>query len=172
MKPAGVIGWAITTTSAGDLAERCATGDARAQKELVESHQRIVYHLALQLLRDPNDALGPATGISLPHLSPDTRAAAMLIQPLPPLVLKNLALAAVVTREGQLASVEILRRAPLHVTNDEGKAQLERALSRLVSNVRFFPARARGAPVAVNVVWLLERTTVAPPKPLTQVSGT
>ena len=83
----------------------------------------------------------------------DTRAAAMLIQPLPPLLLPKLALTAVVTREGQLASVEILRDG----TPD---ADLARAVSRLASGVRFIPARAGGAPVAVNVVWLLERMIV------------
>ena len=57
----------------------------------------------------------------------------MLIQPLRPLGIPNLALTAMVTR----------------------------AVSRLASDVRFEPARARGAPVAVKVVWLLKRTTVA-----------
>ncbi len=94
-------------------------------------------------------------GVTLPHVSPDTRAAAMLIRPLPPLALDNLALTAVVTREGALASVEvILDGAP--------DAALTRAVTRFTSDVRFEPARAGGAPVAVNVVWLLERTTVAP----------
>ena len=90
---------------------------------------------------------------SLPHVSADTRAAAMLIQPLPALQLDNLALTAVVTREGQLASVEVLRE-------EAPDADLARAISRLASGVQFVPARAAGAPIAVNVVWLLERTTV------------
>ena len=34
--------------------------------------------------------------------------------------------------------------------------------------LRFVPARAGGSPVAVNVVWLLERTTVLPGAPRTQ----
>ncbi len=89
----------------------------------------------------------------LPRVSPDARAAAMLIQPLPPLLLENLALTAVVTREGQLASVKVLHEDP-------PDADLARAVSRLASGVRFIPARAGDAPVAVNVVWLLERTTV------------
>ena len=91
----------------------------------------------------------------------------MLIQPLPPLLIDNLALAAVVTREGLLASVEILREgAP--------DADLARAVSELASGMRFLPARAArrsgagsaggapagGTPVAANFVWLLERTTV------------
>ena len=93
-------------------------------------------------------------GVTLPRVAADTRAKAMLIQPLRPLGIPNLALTAVVTREGQLASV--------HVIHDGvPDAALTRAVSRLASDVRFEPARARGAPVAVNVVWLLERTTVA-----------
>ena len=77
----------------------------------------------------------------------------MLIQPLPALLLENLALTAGVTREGQLASVKVLREG----TPD---ADLDRAVSRLASGVRFVPASVAGARVAVNVVWLLERTTV------------
>ena len=135
--------------------------------------------------------LGFETGVSLPHVSADTQAAAMLIQPLPPLVLKNLALSAVVTREGLLASVEVLRQHSVEArgaTLREGTrgspessgvrngttpdAELQRALSRLASDVRFVPARAGGAPVAVNVVWLLERTTVLPRSPRPQSRST
>ena len=134
-----------------------------------------------------NPLLGFETGVSLPHVSADTQAAAMLIQPLPPLVLKNLALSAVVTREGLLASVEVLRQHSVEARGDtrrEGArgspessgvrngttpdAELQRALSRLASDIRFVPARAGGAPVAVNVVWLLERTTVLPRSPRPQ----
>ena len=89
----------------------------------------------------------------LPRVWADTRTAAMLIQPLPPLLLENLTLTAVVTREGQLASVKVVREG----SPDE---DLDRAVSRLASSMRFVPARAGGAPVAVTVVWFLERTTV------------
>lgn len=126
-----------------------------------------------------NPLLGFENGVSLPHVSADTQAAAMLIRPLPPLVLENLALTAVVTREGQLASVEVLDRhsadAPREAAaggspngTDAPDAELQRALSRLASRVRFVPARAWGAPVAVNVVWLLERTTVLARSPSTR----
>ena len=103
--------------------------------------------------------VGPAKGRFayapqlLPRVWADTRAAAMLIQPLPPLLIENLTLTAVVTREGQLASVKVVREG----TPDE---DLDRAVSRLASSMRFVPARAGGAPVAVKVVWFLERTTV------------
>ena len=56
MKPLRAIDWAETTTSESELAERCAAGDARACHELVQAHQRMVYHLALHLLGNPEDA--------------------------------------------------------------------------------------------------------------------
>ncbi len=142
---------------------------------------------ANRLGSNANPLRGFETGVSLPHVSPDTQGAAMLIRPLPPLVLENLALAAVVTREGELASVEVLGQPPNGAARGVGgrnargaaegrdaagggapDAELRRALSRLASHVRFVPARAGGAPVAVNVVWLLERTTVLPGAPRTQ----
>jgi hypothetical protein len=93
-------------------------------------------------------------GVTLPRVEADTRAKAMFIQPLRPLGIPNLALTAVVTQEGQLASIQVIH-------DGVPDAALTRAVSRLASDVHFALARARGAPVAVNVVWLLERTTVA-----------
>ena len=57
MKPARVIDWSETAGSECDIAERCATGEAEACQDLVETHQRMVYHLALQLLNNHEDAL-------------------------------------------------------------------------------------------------------------------
>ncbi len=56
MKPVRAIDWAETTTSESELAERCAAGDARACHELVQGHQRMVYHLGLHLLGNAEDA--------------------------------------------------------------------------------------------------------------------
>ena len=56
MKPVQAIDWAETTTSESELAHRCAAGDGQACQELVHGHQRMVYHLALQLLGNPEDA--------------------------------------------------------------------------------------------------------------------
>ncbi|MEO2199283.1 MAG: zf-HC2 domain-containing protein [bacterium] len=105
-----------------------------------------------------------ATGVTLPRVAADTRAEAMFMQPLRPLGIPNLALRAVVTREGQVASLEVM---------DDGapNAALTRAISRLAADVRFEPARARRGPVAVNVVWLLERTTVAPAPDVPEAAG-
>ena len=57
MKSARAIDWADTTATDSDLVERCAGGDAKASQELVDAHQRMVYHLALQLLGSHDDAL-------------------------------------------------------------------------------------------------------------------
>jgi len=66
----------------------------------------------------------------------------MLMRPLRPLGVPNLALTAMVTREGQLASVQVIH----HGVPD---AALTRAVSRLASDVRFEPARAREAPASL-----------------------
>lgn len=80
------------------------------------------------------------------------------------------ALATVVTREGRVSDFELLlSHYPL--TDEEqtsrsplGDGPVTRAdMSRfrdVVSNSRFAPAQAGGASVAVNMVWLLARTTV------------
>jgi Putative zinc-finger len=86
-----------------------------------------------------------------PRLYPDV--------PMPPVLTRPdavLAFSAVVTREGQVRNLALL--GP-----DEGLEAGDRALMELldtVSQTRFEPARARGAPVAVNVVWLMAHTTV------------
>jgi hypothetical protein len=68
-------------------------------------------------------------------------------------------LAAVVTREGRIANLELL-----HAMGDGGArlndARLVERLLEKVSRARFEPARVGGLPVAVNVVWLVARTTV------------
>ena len=57
MKTVRAIDWSETTGPENDLAGRCAAGDAQACQELVDAHQRMVYHLALQLLGSHEDAL-------------------------------------------------------------------------------------------------------------------
>ena len=52
LKPAHVIDWSETDDSECNVAERCATGDPQACQDLVDTHQRMVYHLALQLLNN------------------------------------------------------------------------------------------------------------------------
>jgi RNA polymerase sigma-70 factor (ECF subfamily) len=57
VKPARAIDWSETADSASDIAERCASGDAQSCQDVVDTHQRMVYHLALQLLSNHDDAL-------------------------------------------------------------------------------------------------------------------
>lgn len=69
-------------------------------------------------------------------------------------------LAATVTREGRVANLSLLSG-----TDPEGHADGEeaRAVAHLmdaVSRARFEPASVAGSPVAVNMVWMVARTTV------------
>ena len=66
---------------------------------------------------------------------------------------KFFALAAVVTREGTIAGLEVL----LASGHDE---EVLLSLLDVASAARFEPARFAGSPVAVNLVWLLAHTTV------------
>ena len=61
------------------------------------------------------------------------------------------ALAAVVTREGRIANFELLQ---------PDESEYVTALLDTVKHSRFSPARTSDGAVAVNVVWLLARTTV------------
>lgn len=68
------------------------------------------------------------------------------------------ALAAVVTREGRIANLELLHADGKEPVADEAK--LVEGLLDAVSRARFEPARMDGLPVAVNMVWLVAHTTV------------
>jgi RNA polymerase sigma-70 factor (ECF subfamily) len=57
VKPAPAISWSALEGRDTALAQRCLAGDETACAELVEEHRRMVYQLALHLLRDPQEAL-------------------------------------------------------------------------------------------------------------------
>jgi Putative zinc-finger len=63
-----------------------------------------------------------------------------------------LALAAVVTKEGRVSGFEVL--------SDEGDRREVLALLEALRRARFAPAEFGGAPVAVNMIWLVSHTTV------------
>ena len=71
-------------------------------------------------------------------------------------------LAAVVTREGRIANLELLHANDGPQQADH--ARLVEGLLDAVSRARFEPARMAGLPVAVNMIWLVARTTVRPNK--------
>jgi len=57
VKNAGAISWSPVDSREAALVERCASGDESACAELVASHQRMVFGLALHLLGDRDEAL-------------------------------------------------------------------------------------------------------------------
>ena len=63
-----------------------------------------------------------------------------------------LAVAGVLTQEGIVAQASFLP------ANEDD--ELERSVMRAVSATRFRPAQHNGSPVAVNMIWLFEQTTV------------
>jgi hypothetical protein len=71
------------------------------------------------------------------------------------------AVAAVVTREGRIGNLEMLRANGARAR--VGGAKQERVVENLmdaISRARFEPAQKAGLPVAVNMVWLVASTTV------------
>ena len=57
MKNARALGWSDVDSGEAALIARCVSGDQAACAELVATHQRMVYGLALTLLGDRDDAL-------------------------------------------------------------------------------------------------------------------
>jgi RNA polymerase sigma-70 factor, ECF subfamily len=57
VKDAGAFGWAEVGTGEAALIQRCAAGEQSACAELVASHERMVFQLALHLLGDRDEAL-------------------------------------------------------------------------------------------------------------------
>jgi Putative zinc-finger len=73
----------------------------------------------------------------------------------------TLAVSGVVTQDGRVAFPSLLS-SPYSTADDQ-------RLIHAVSSARFEPATRSGAPVAVNFVWLLERTTVRGERAVTAV---
>jgi RNA polymerase sigma-70 factor, ECF subfamily len=57
VKNAGAIGWSEVGTGEAALIQRCAAGEQEACAELVSSHERMVFQLALHLMGDRDEAL-------------------------------------------------------------------------------------------------------------------
>lgn len=57
MKNAGALGWSEVAVGEAALIQRCAAGEQGACAELVASHERMVYQLAVHLLGDRDEAL-------------------------------------------------------------------------------------------------------------------
>lgn len=67
------------------------------------------------------------------------------------------ALSAVITREGRVEDLRLLRAC---VAERSEEARLSESLMGAVSQARFEPAKLDGSPVAVRMVWVVAHTTV------------
>lgn len=76
------------------------------------------------------------------------------------------ALAAVVMRDGSLSEIELLQPDGRERATTGRQARLAFDLLDAASTARFRPARFAGAPVRLNVVWVLTHTTVRGKAPL------
>ena len=84
------------------------------------------------------------------------------LEPIAPMTLSDDAvftLAGVVTRDGRVTNLELLRAIAGEPASLEGEAGIERVMGAMAL-ARFEPARLGGLPVAVNMVWVVARTTV------------
>jgi hypothetical protein len=70
---------------------------------------------------------------------------------------ETIALAVAVTREGRVATYEVLQ-GDASMAPDQARAV--NGMLDVVRHARFTPAQTGAGPVAVNVVWVLDRTTV------------
>jgi Putative zinc-finger len=88
------------------------------------------------------------SGVSFPSVNKDGYMPTMALTDQEAL----LALSAIVTKEGRLGVYGVL--------SDEGDRREVRALLDAIAGARFAPAEFGGAPVAVNMIWLVSHTTV------------
>lgn len=95
----------------------------------------------------------PDERVRLPRVEPDTVLPAVLLTPTPARDEALVALAAVVTREGRVADLEVLLASP-------SDRRLLLDVLAAAAAARFEPAQVAGSPVAVNLVWLLGHTRV------------
>ena len=110
----------------------------------------------MEALSNPGSNENPVqlrTGMIAPQLSPEA-VLLTLPEPMPlPGRPTGVTFAVVVTREGTVSGLEVLAsRGPDPVS--------WRDLVDSASGARFLPAEYRGAPVAVNMVWVVEQVTI------------
>ena len=92
-------------------------------------------------------------GIVAPRMSPEVALASLPVQTPLPGEPAGVTLAAVLTREGTIAGLEVLRSS-----GPDPSMWDEMVLS--AASARFHPAEYGGTPVAVNMVWIMEQMTV------------
>lgn len=95
----------------------------------------------------------PDGHVRLPRVAPDAIMPTILVDEVPSDEELVFALAAVVTREGRVVGLEVL------LANEDDR-RVVTGLLHAASAARFEPARFAGAPVAVNMIWVVTHTTV------------
>lgn len=92
-------------------------------------------------------------GLEVPRVSAEAITPVMLVSALPDPTSgdSDVAVAAVVTREGRLSEA--------YIVDGEAYAGFTKSLQE---SARFWPASHRGVPVAVSLVWVMSHTTVRP----------
>jgi hypothetical protein len=72
-------------------------------------------------------------------------------------------MAAIVTKEGTVIDLALLDPGGGRSSAQTGKSKAVEDLLGAVSRARFEPGKVDGLPVAVNMVWVVEHTTVRAP---------
>ncbi len=121
----------------------------------------------MEVLSNPGSNENPVqlrTGMVAPQLSPDA-VLLTLPEPMPlPGRPTGVTFAVVVTREGTVSGIEVL--------GSSGPDPLSwHELVDSASGARFLPAEYRGAPVAVNMVWVVEQVTIMADASMSDVRG-
>lgn len=145
--------WAAAGATVATVVILCAVV---ASMSLLLREQPLSMAAAIGAMAAPGSDRNPVSvdgRMLLPRSSPDALVGSMVMDRDDAVF----ALAAVVTREGRVRNLELLtpdtRALPV-----EDREILE--VLGAASQARFEPARAGGAPVAVNLVWLVAHTTV------------
>jgi hypothetical protein len=144
--------WAAAGATAATVLVVCAVVAVLA---LATRTQPLSMAAMIGALASPGSDLNPVSvdqRMLLPRSAPDAVVDAVLVDRPEGVV----ALAAVVTREGRVRNLALLRDAQALGVNDREALDLLEAAAQ----ARFEPARAGGAPVAVNLVWVVAHTTV------------
>ena len=147
--------WAAAGATAATILILCAVVASMA---LALREQPLSMAAAIGAMASPGSDSNPVSvdgRMLLPRSNPDTLLESGVMDRDEAVV----ALAAVVTREGRVRNLELLTPDPDTTALPVKERELVELLGA-ASQARFEPARAGGAPVAVNLVWLVAHTTV------------
>ena len=143
------------TAAASAVALACAVGLA-GMVQLASASRPDSLAAVMMALATPGSNANPVRlryGFAVPRLSPDVALPTLQLPEPVRAGTAEVALAAVLTREGTVSRLEVLRSSGL----DEA---LWDDLVASAAATRFRPAEYGGAPVAVNMVWVVEEVTI------------